>query len=103
MSDLAGLLRAKLDRAEEGEDWPHRRSCQMLQPVPAGFPFPTFSCNCDLPELWMRLIETQRKILGEHERLVAVNSSDRADLAERAALWRAVRLFAEAYGIEVEA
>lgn len=52
------------------------------------------------PARVLRQTAAIRKLLDEHERLVEANSSDRADLAERAALWRVIRLFAEAYRIQ---
>jgi hypothetical protein len=39
------------------DTWPqswrerHEAGCQMLRPVPPGFPWPTFSCNCNAPGL----------------------------------------------------
>lgn len=60
--DLTARITAALDQLEECNDWPHRRSCQMLKPVPEGFPFPTFTCNCDAADLWMNIMEAHREI-----------------------------------------
>lgn len=56
-------LTARYDE-DEASDWPHRRSCQMLQPVPEGFPWPTFSCNCDAAGRWLHALEAKRAILA---------------------------------------
>ncbi|HZM83755.1 MAG TPA: DUF6221 family protein [Candidatus Limnocylindrales bacterium] len=54
------------------------------------------------PQAVLDLIAAHRKILDWYERLIAANSSDRADLAERAALWLVTLILAERYGIETD-
>lgn len=84
MDDLIARINTEIDqdvRIVHGEDW-----------------------HAQEERYWPDRVERQaaafRKILEEHERLVAANSSDRADIAERAALWRVVGLLADVYGIE---
>lgn len=64
MDGLVAWLRAQLDE-DEASEWPHRPKCQMLQPVPDGFPFGTLSCNCDADDRWLREVEAKRRILDE--------------------------------------
>lgn len=64
--DLIERLNAAID-AEEAKSWPHRPTCQMLKPVPPGFPFGGFSCNCDATTLWHRTVEAHREIVKLYE------------------------------------
>jgi hypothetical protein len=67
VTDLVDRLQAAIDAELKRTDWPHRPTCQMLKPVPPGFPFDCFSCNCDAVDTWMRMHETNRTILDLHE------------------------------------
>jgi hypothetical protein len=80
---LVAWLRQQLD-LDEASEWPHRPSCQMLKPVPAGFPgfgalFTTFSCNCDAATRWMQEFEAKRRILDvlEEQRRQAERNSQK--------------------------
>jgi hypothetical protein len=64
VTTLADRLRTALDEAEINPL--HQLSCQMLKTPPPGFPFATFSCNCDGPGERLRMVAAYRKILDEH-------------------------------------
>jgi hypothetical protein len=106
VTDLVDRLQAAIDAELKGTDWPHRPTCQMLKPVPPGFPFDCFSCNCDAVDTWMRIHETNRKILGGYAAYRArldrkfEDDSDIWHFTGQGYVWYKVILaLTEAYGI----
>ena len=95
--ELVEFLRARLDE-DEASDWPHRRSCQMLEPVPAGLPFDTFSCNCDAAWRWLRDVEADRKLIEAYEEARTWYERNKsAPAGELEGLYTALRIRAERF------
>lgn len=64
--DLVEFVRDRLNEDEQGDAVPHYRDCQMMTSPPLGFPFDTFSCNCDGPARLLREEEAKRRIVDLH-------------------------------------
>lgn len=64
MTDLVARLREAIDETEVHPL--HHLTCQMIKVPPEGFPFPTFSCNCNGPTERLRRCAADRKILDLH-------------------------------------
>lgn len=95
IGEILAWFRAQLDE-DEASDWPHRPTCQMLQPVPFG----SMSCNCDAADQWQRDIAAKRQILAEYTAARQRCARHPGDVASSAALLtmlRVVKLLAEAY------
>ena len=108
MTELIDKLRAALAAAYDSE-WPHRPACQMLKPVPEGFPFGGFSCNCNAATIWMNTIEAHRKIVDSYDKLLAqqralrqAGRKDMATVGGMLALLGVVKSLAKVYEIEVD-
>lgn len=102
MTTLADRLRAAIDDAEIHPL--HHATCQMMKVPPEGFPFATFSCNCDGPKERLRRCAADRKILDLH-----TSRTDRPEpdayhlcpvLLEAGQPCLTLLALAEAYGVE---
>lgn len=105
MADLVARLREAIDAAESNPL--HQLTCQMAKPVPEGFPFPTFSCNCDGPTERLRRCAADRKILDLHAASEDGKRCGSCADVDTAGIWRAdlapcgtLLALAEAYGVE---
>jgi hypothetical protein len=73
VTDLIARLTAALDDSELHPL--HQLSCQMLKQPPEGFPFATFTCNCDGPNERRRMVAAHRKILALHDPLANLDAT----------------------------